>query len=144
MSQENVELVEGLMPTDTDFTLVFRDDRSWAVAAEVLATCHDPDFECVVLGGPDGEARYVGLDGLRKSFLNWYAAWETYRHEIERIVDLDDRVLVLKHDSARLPSSQQEVTLSPALVLTFRNGKISRWEAFFDQADALKAVGLAE
>jgi ketosteroid isomerase-like protein len=144
MSQENVELAERLMPPDVDFAVLFRDDGSWAAVAGLLASCTTTDFEVVARGGPEGEVRHPGLDGFRSFFLDWYAPWATYRHEIDRAIDLDDRVLVLKRDSARFADSEQHVTLNPGFVLTFRAGKIARWETYLDRAEALRAVGLEE
>jgi ketosteroid isomerase-like protein len=59
-------------------------------------------------------------------------------------VDFGDRVLVLVRSFGRLEGSTAEVRLSPANVLTVRDGRISRYDAYADRHEALKAVGLEE
>jgi ketosteroid isomerase-like protein len=55
---------------------------------------------------------------------------------------LRERVLLLQSSSGRLEDSTNEVTLTPAVVSTIRDGKIARFEPYADPADALEAVGL--
>ena len=75
MSQENVELVRGLMlAPDVDIAALFRDDDRWSAVVAVVAPILHSDFECTatLLGsetrnygrGPDGfRAFWLDLDG---------------------------------------------------------------------------------
>jgi len=58
------------------------------------------------------------------------------------VIDLGDRVLVLPHDFARRQGSSHEVEIKTAVVFTFTDGKISRWEVYMNRDDGLKALGL--
>jgi hypothetical protein len=110
MSQENVEIMMGLLPApEVDFVSLFRDDRTAARSAEAIAHQLDEEFEVAIRGMPDGEKTYAGLDGLREFWLDWLAPWTTYRQEVEVAIDLGDRGLLIIHDFGRSRGSTQEV-----------------------------------
>ena len=62
----------------------------------------------------------------------------------DEIIDLGDRVVILLRDHGRRKDMETEVELFGATVLTFREGKIARWEDYANRAAALEAVGLSE
>jgi ketosteroid isomerase-like protein len=144
----NVELVRELQPgPDVDVAQLFRDDEMWAAFADAAASFFDRNFECVLGGGdhdPFGGAAYVGQDGLRAGWLDWLAPWASYRTEIEEVIDVGERVLVLIRDFGRREGSEQEVEVIGAAVWTVGDGKVARAEFYADRAEALKAVGLPE
>lgn len=143
MSQENVEkIAAGLAALESDLTVVFTDDAAWRSAAEKLASLFAPEFETIVRGGPLGEQRYRGLRGWRAFWRDWLRPWATYRTEVEKFVDLGDRVLVLVRDFGRREGSMHEVEVRGAPVWTLRDGKVIRAELFASRTEALKAVGL--
>ncbi len=142
MSQANVDLVVLMSPSpDGDLAQLFRDDDMWAAANSALATFLHPDFECAItLFGT--ETTYAGSEGLRALWLDWTAPWATYRSETEEVIDLGDRVLQFAHEFGRREGSTEEVKGDNAAVWTFRNGKLARFDAYADRAEARKAVGL--
>jgi ketosteroid isomerase-like protein len=58
------------------------------------------------------------------------------------MIDLGDRVLVLESHIARARTSGVEVRHELAHMLTLRDGKIVRWEAYWDRAEAMRVAGL--
>jgi ketosteroid isomerase-like protein len=145
MSQQNVELVTGLLPApEVDFVPLFGDDGRAAISAEVIAPLLSPEFTVAIRGLPDGEKTYAGLPGLREFWLDWLAPWTTYRQEVERTIDLGDQVLVIIHDFGRSKGATHEVKGETAGLWTIREGKIARAEFYLRHADALKAVKMAE
>jgi ketosteroid isomerase-like protein len=144
VSRENVDLVLAVAAApDVDWAQVFRDDEAWATAAEVAAPFVHPDVETVFPTVP-GDRTYTGLDGFRTGMLDWLAPWTTYRAEAEEAIDCGDRVLLLRRAFGRLEGSAEEVAIAGAAVVTVREGKIARIEAYADQAEALKDVGPEE
>src|SRR4051794_5904278 len=142
MSQENVELVRSLQPQpDADLVTLFLDDG----VLEALAPFFHEKFEVL---GPNGVTEHgegnVGLDGLRALWLDWLDPWESYRTEIEDVIDAGDEVVVLPRDHARRRGMEVEVSLMGATVWTVRDRKISRVAFYLDRAEALDAVGLSE
>ena len=59
--------------------------------------------------------------------------------------DCDDRVLVTsREDQARARSAAQPQRRRSESVLTFREGRLLRYQEFYDEAEALEAAGLSE
>jgi ketosteroid isomerase-like protein len=112
--------------------------REWG--AELL----DPDVEWdasdVVfdLGGV-----HHGAEAARQYWREWLAAWETVQFEYE-LIEVGDRVLALIDQRMRGRSSGIEVPIGKyAHIYTFRDGLIVHWKIYMNQAEALKAVGVA-
>ena len=145
MSQANVELVLGLVPApDVDIAPFFRDDEMWARLAAAWAPVIQPDFQCTAALFGSEISYGVGIDSFRALWLDWLAPWATYRTETEETNDLGDRVLWLGLDFGRRKGSTAEVKGDVAVLWTFRDGKVARWDGYTDRAEALKAVGLAK
>ena len=143
MSRENVELVRGLLPgPDIDIATLFRDEDAFAAWAEAVAPLFSSDFGLAGAIGGVNEATRHGFDGLREGWLDWLAPWASYRTQIEEIIGLGDRVVVLVRDFARRDETMPEVELISGAVWTVRDGEIAWVEFYLDRADALKAVGL--
>jgi ketosteroid isomerase-like protein len=67
------------------------------------------------------------------------------RVEAERIIDLGgDRVLVLSRQTARGKTSGLPFEHEFGDLFTLSDGKVLRYESYWDRSDALKAVGLSE
>ena len=145
MSQENVEVALAVYDIEVDAAAIPRDDELWAAWTGRVAPYFDPDCEIhIATGVAAADDTFSGWDGVRAAALDWYAAFATYRRDIEKTIDLGEQVLLLMHEYGSLGGSEAEITISPAHLLTFRDGKIVRWETFSKWADALKAVGLEE
>ena len=144
MSEENVEIVRGLQPApDVDVAELVRDDDLWASLVSVTAELFHPSFGCAFRRF-DTEKVYAGLDGLRALWLDWLAPWATYRTEIDDVIDLGDRVLVLVHDFGRYDGPMEEVELPGNAIWTIRDGTIARAEFYPIRDEALKAAGLEQ
>jgi hypothetical protein len=144
MSQENVELVKALLPPpDADWSLLVRDADGFALVRETLSPIITNDFESVMVW-PAVRRAYAGLDGLRKNWLDWLEPWATYRITIDDLIDDRDRILVLSRNFGRRKDMETEVELIAAATLTFRAGKIARWEDYAERAAALEAAGISE
>ncbi|HTU80192.1 MAG TPA: nuclear transport factor 2 family protein [Solirubrobacteraceae bacterium] len=142
MSQENVDLVIALQPApEQDTTQLWRDDRVWEVARAALGQLFHDDFECT-FPLPGSVKIYVGVEGMRAAWLDWLAPWASYRTEIEKAIDLGDRVLLLIHDYGRREGSAAEVRGNVAAMWTLRAGKIVRVDFYADRSEAFRDAGL--
>ncbi len=143
MSQENVELVRRLQPTpETDLVALFRSEAGAERLTEVLGPFVHEDF--VIDGAGIQAGGRVGLEGLKAGWLDWLEPWETYRTEIEDVIDAGDDVVVLVRDYGRRRGLTGEVSIRGGAVWTVRNGKIARATFYTDREAALEAVGLRE
>ena len=133
MSQENVEIVRRLY-------------ERWATG-DFPPDVFDPDVEHSRIGAetPDMEGRWVGLDAFSNAVREYLQPFSDLCIEAERIVDLGgDRVLVLSRQTARGKQSGVPMTNQLGDVLTLRDGKIVRYDSYWNRAEALEAVGLSE
>jgi ketosteroid isomerase-like protein len=138
MSQENVEFVKGLMAAGSEM------DKQALLAAlpEFIEQICDPEIEWIEDPSRADRRVYRGHDGVRESWEQWLDQWEEYGFEIERIVDCDDAVLAVAREHGRGTTSGATVSARNFMVITFRDGKILRYQEFYDEADAREAAGL--
>jgi ketosteroid isomerase-like protein len=132
MSQENLEVVRRT------FELWNRGDLTeWAAM-------HHPNVVVVPPEGwPEGE-QLRSRDGWLAQALRLMDSWDTQRVEISRIVRGDDGVLVLFRWITRGKGSQIDLIADMGAVATVRDGLITQFVYFTDQAEALEAAGLLE
>jgi ketosteroid isomerase-like protein len=105
----------------------------------------DPAIEFARVGSelPDFAGEWHGLDGLRRATVEYLNVWEDYRFEVERFIDLGDRVLVLETQTARGRRSGAITSQEVGTLLTLRDGLIVRWVYYWDRAEALEAAGVS-
>ena len=121
---------------------MLRDDALAEALLGGMAPFVHPDFEAVArtsLEAPSG----AGLPGLREIWLEWLAPWESYRVEVEDVIDAGDQALVLIRDFGRQEGSHAEVSIQAGAVWTVRDGRIARVDFYSDRAEAFEAAGLS-
>jgi ketosteroid isomerase-like protein len=145
MSQENVELVQALIPPpDTDVVALLRDDSLFEQTRAALGPLIDPAIESVAVWQGGGATTYVGIDGFRKLWLDWLEPWATYHVQVEDLIDAGERVVVLVRDRGRRHDLEAEVELISGSVWEVRDGKIVRVEFCANREEALEAARLRE
>jgi ketosteroid isomerase-like protein len=92
---------------------------------------------------PDGGVGH-GREAFRGFFRRWFGTWDELNIEVDRFIDLGERVVVLMKLSGRGKLSGAPATLDAADVLTFENGTVTSLVGYLDQREALEAVGLSE
>jgi ketosteroid isomerase-like protein len=140
VSRENVEFVKGIFAASGSM------DKQALVAAlpELIAATCDPEIEWVEDPERADGRVYRGHEGVRESWEQWLDHWQEWGAELERIVDCGDRVLVVAREQVRGVTSGATASAVNYMVLTFRAGKVLRYQEFYDEAAALEAVGLSQ
>jgi ketosteroid isomerase-like protein len=140
MAQENVELVENLLAGMAGM------DRQAMLAAlpEIIAQTCDPEIEWIEDPQRADSQVHRGHDGVRQSWERWMQGFDEYSFEVERILDCGEHVLVVASEQARGAASGAAVSSRNYTVMTFREGKIRRYQEFYDERAARRAAGLAE
>jgi ketosteroid isomerase-like protein len=88
---------------------------------------------------------YHGHDGIRRFFRAWLAPFESYHAHAEDFIDAGEAVVVRIRQGGRGKQSGADVKMPPYWqVYRLRDGRVVRIEVYRDEAEALKAVGLAE
>jgi ketosteroid isomerase-like protein len=75
---------------------------------------------------------------------NWYADWGGWRLELNELIDLGDRVLVLGRIGGHGLQSGAAVDTPGAFLFTISAGRAIREQLFLDHGQALEAAGLSE
>ena len=132
MSQENVKIV-GRM-----YDAYARADFDTALS------CLDPEIEFSQPADEPGGGTYHGHRGVIEAFASWTAPWDDYMVEVENLRDCGDHVLAQTRHRARGKGSGIDVEHVIFQVWTLRNGKVVRATMYYDEAEALEAVGLRE
>jgi ketosteroid isomerase-like protein len=79
-----------------------------------------------------------------ESWRQWLENFDEWGYEVEEVRDCGDRVLATIREEARGSASGATVSARNYIVMTFRDGKILRYQEFYDQGMALEAAGLRE
>ena len=102
-----------------------------------------PEIELHLIGGFADlvGGRFKGRDGVLR-FWREFAETVGGRIDVDDAVDLGDRVVVTITVSGTGAESGVPAKMQNGYVCTFRDGKVSRVDAYYDSADALEAAGL--
>jgi ketosteroid isomerase-like protein len=87
---------------------------------------------------------FRGADGLKRWVVRTKEVWGEWRFDLERLIDMGERVVVLVHLVAEGGISGVHLERDTAHVWTLADGKVSRCEVYLDRAEALRALGLEE
>jgi ketosteroid isomerase-like protein len=144
MSQENVDLINALLPDPaTDVAALFRDDDAYSRWRETVRPFFTDDYQSIIVTPAEVQA-HSGLEGARRFWLDWFEPWATYRSTVDDVIDAGERVVVLLRDRGRRRDMDAEVELIGAAIWTIKDGKVARIEHHSDRARALQAAGLPE
>jgi ketosteroid isomerase-like protein len=131
MTQANVQLVQVLF-------------GAWnAGDMDAFREGYDPDAIMRAVEGWPEPGPWVGREAIMRQWKHMREAWDADKVEaVGDIIGIGDRVAVryIWHGRGHGPESRLEFTT----VCTVRKRKIVYQEFFWDHADALEAVGLAE
>ena len=143
MSQENVERWRAQIEVIRAGTSEIDREAMLTKISELW----DPEIEWDTSDGPvlDVSGVYRGVEGARKWFRDWFAAWETLEIVEHELIDAGERVVWLIDLRMRGRATGIEVPLGKhAWVATFKDGLIVHQKLYMSQSEALKAVGLKE
>jgi uncharacterized protein len=135
MSQENVEIVRAVF-----------DAWNGGDLGDVVPFAAEGIEWLEVEGRPETVrgAELRGSATVRSMLESLFDAWETYRLEPEEIRDVgDDRVVAILREVARGRASGAEVASRWGYLMTLRDRKLARVEAYRDPKDAFKAARLS-
>ena len=130
MSREDVEIVRAA-------------NEAW-LRGDVAATLALVAPNIVISQPPtQADARtYVGHDGLIQAVSEWGGQWDDWQVELRGVIDAHPKVVAVLHQRARGKISGVEVANELGCVYEVEDGKITRWQMYFSEAEAREAAGL--
>ncbi len=152
MSQENVELVRGYYGAmQRVFGAYWEDPGS---AADTLETGEVPPVGVEMLRylHPNVEWKtaltgitYRGYNDLARGFDQLVDAAQNYGIEVQEVSDLGgNQVLVVVEAAMRGRATDIDVKAGIFVVVTVRDGLITRMDEYLERAEALEAAGISE
>jgi|ERR1700730_15321630 len=109
-----------------------------------LIALSDPEVEWHSFFALSEGGVYRGHDGTRRYMSDLTDAWEIGRAEVDNALGIADVAVLVGRIHYRGKGSGVESTSPAGWMLKFRNGKLIRFRAFREPAQALEAVGLTE
>jgi ketosteroid isomerase-like protein len=131
MSQENVEIVRACSEA------INRGD----VDAWLKHCALDCEFDLSRAVGPVHGT--YGRDQFRQACEEFYGPWESYRAELDELIDAGE-IIVASVTGYFRGRDGMEVRTQTAFVLTIRDGAIAHVCFYQDRQDALEAAGLTD
>jgi ketosteroid isomerase-like protein len=132
VSQENVEILRRLY-------------RRWEQGDFSTPEAFDPQVEFARTGGPENtftSGCWRGLDAMWGALVEWLQAFEDVRYSADEFIAVDDRrVLVFSRQTARGKASGISSERQQADVFALDDGKIVRWQIYWDRTDARRDLG---
>jgi ketosteroid isomerase-like protein len=130
MTSENLDVVRSIY-------------MGWERGDFNSAAWADPDIEYLVVDGPEPGCRN-GLAGMAEGWRDWLRAWEDFRAEPEKYIDLgDERILVLVRNSGRGRVSGLELDQrSGANLFGLHDGMVVRLVIYLERDHAFADLGL--
>lgn len=127
-----------------DLVVLFSDDERLAAWKEIGAPFVDPELETTLIGDESTTfGPYLGIDGLIQGWREWLEMWASYRAELEDVLELDGRIVVLVRQRGRTFHGDAEVPGTPsALVCTIRDGWLVQAKFYLDRRDAERLEGI--
>jgi ketosteroid isomerase-like protein len=152
MSEENVEVVRGYYEAVQGVFGAYWEDPGSAV--DTLETGEVPPVGVEMLRylHPNVEWKtaltgitYRGYNDLARGFDQLVDAAQNYGIEVQEVSDLGgSQVLVVVEAAMRGRATDIDVKAGIFVVVTVRNGLITRMDEYLERADALEAAGLSE
>ena len=140
-----MDLLRTAFGEERDLVALFSDEASArALLTELLRP--DAEFEFIRSAGEE-EAIGVtgtrhGVDGVIGAWGDWLEPFSSYRIGARGTFPIEDGVLIVVHASGVTRTGAVALEEDQASVWRFRDGRVSRWEAWLHAGDAKAAYGL--
>jgi ketosteroid isomerase-like protein len=90
------------------------------------------------------QGKFVGVDGVRRWFVDLFEHFDSLRIDCDDIRDLGDRVLARGIARGIGKESGAEVELPLTIVARYKDGRLTHFIDYGDRDEALEAAGLSE
>jgi ketosteroid isomerase-like protein len=98
----------------------------------------DPEIEWHEPEPSPDAGTHTGRDSFERFFRSWIDSFDGFTVEPEQVLERDDKLIAVVHQSGRGRASGVQVDARLAHVWTVKNGRAIRWEAVADVDDALR------
>jgi ketosteroid isomerase-like protein len=146
VSAEDVRVIERIQTSITDGDVVAALDSHEADLdiRRLFMELAEPDFETTMVGPAYTSARleYTGFEGFAEAWREWTSPFESYKIEVEQMIDAGEQVVSLVEMSGKTRTGGAEITAPGAAVWTLVDSRVRKVEFHIDRNVALRAAGL--
>jgi uncharacterized protein len=103
----------------------------------------DPEIEWHEPEPSPDAGTHAGRDSFERFFRSWIDSFDGFTVEPEHVLERDDKLIAVVHQSGRGRASGVQVDARLAHVWTVKDGRAIRWEAIANVDDALRDPGRA-
>ena len=103
-----------------------------------------PDIEWQEDGSGPEAGVHRGRDTFESFLRSWLESFDHFRIEPEQVIEDDDRLIALVHQSGTGRASGVEVEARIAHVWTVADGRAGRWQSYPSREEALASVPRAD
>jgi ketosteroid isomerase-like protein len=101
-----------------------------------------PDYETVMVPMEGPDLVYDGVPGFREALTDWLSPWEEFRFEVEELITLEDKILLLVRQRGRTRHGGVEVETESGTIWWAEDNRIRRATFYLDRQAARKAAGI--
>ena len=86
---------------------------------------------------------YQGVEGFREAWTDWLSPYESFRIEMDEVIQLEDKLVFVVRQIATTLHSSVEVETPSAAIWWFEDGRVRQAAFYLDRQAGLKAAGIA-
>jgi ketosteroid isomerase-like protein len=136
MSEQNVAIVRAVLDGGGQSK-----EAIMAALPSLIPVIFDPEVEFIETPERVDARTFHGHQGVQEAFERFFDQWSEYSIETLGVEDHDDKVFASILEHGRGDASGATVDATLYVVFTFRDGKVVRYEEFYDENAARGAVG---
>jgi ketosteroid isomerase-like protein len=122
---------------------IVRAYATFNVTGEVDADLFDRSFEHDQSAGLFLDGMFYGPEGVRAAIEEIEADWDDLHYQVDDLIALEDRLLVMLHVRARVKDCTSELDAQIAHLWEFRGDRAIRMDEFADRTEALRTLKMA-
>jgi len=144
-AQPEVELVRSVVWDGVDAVPLVQDDAAWARWIAGVEKIFEPDCAFAWIA-PGQRVDVTGLDAFRRFLLDWFKPWDSVYADIEQILPVDDKVVMVVRHHGRMGGDRHDAEIEQifAGVYHVRDGKVPQVEFYTNRAAALEAARMRQ
>jgi ketosteroid isomerase-like protein len=134
--------IERGFPLGEDIPTVLEDEGRMAKLRAAIAEIATEDFVVEMVGDESFRRERRGVEGFVESWRDWAETFETFRIEIDDIVESGDHVVVFVWQIGRPRGADAEIVNDGAAVWTFKGERLARVGFYLNREAAREAAGV--
>jgi ketosteroid isomerase-like protein len=122
--------------------IAFEGEKGIEEIAALLTELAHPDFLTVMVPQHGPAREFTGIDGFREALTDWISPYESFRLQIDDVIERPDKLLFLARQIGTTKHGGVEVEIAGASLWSLADGRVSQTTFYLDRDAALRATGI--